>query len=80
MLASSFHFEPSPFQVSINSQELEAAEWFSREEVVKALGRDPKSFQEKDDHFSFWVPPKQAIAHQLIQEWVKEQATITGPV
>nr|XP_028585457.1 nucleoside diphosphate-linked moiety X motif 13 isoform X2 [Podarcis muralis] len=67
---------PQQSKININRQELEAAEWFSHGEVVKALGRNPKPSKDKDDNLSFWVPPKQAIAHQLIQEWVKKQ----GPV
>ncbi|XP_077786629.1 NAD(P)H pyrophosphatase NUDT13, mitochondrial isoform X3 [Podarcis muralis] len=67
---------PQRSKININRQELEAAEWFSHGEVVKALGRNPKPSKDKDDNLSFWVPPKQAIAHQLIQEWVKKQ----GPV
>nr|XP_056706479.1 NAD(P)H pyrophosphatase NUDT13, mitochondrial [Euleptes europaea] len=67
---------PQQSKISINRQELEAAKWFSLEEVERALGREPKPSQEKDDSLSFWVPPKQAIAHQLIQEWAKKQAVI----
>ncbi|XP_048363045.1 NAD(P)H pyrophosphatase NUDT13, mitochondrial isoform X3 [Sphaerodactylus townsendi] len=61
-------------QISINQQELEAAKWFSLEEVEQALGRGPIPSQDKDDGLSFWVPPKQAIAHKLLQEWVKKQS------
>ncbi|KAH0623560.1 hypothetical protein JD844_006450 [Phrynosoma platyrhinos] len=66
---------PQQNEISINKQELEAARWFSHEEVVKALGREPRPSNEKDDSLSFWLPPKQAIAHQLIQEWVKKHAS-----
>lgn len=61
-------------QISLNRQELETAKWFSLEEVEQALRKPPKPSQEDDDSISFWVPPKQAIAHRLIQEWVKKQA------
>ncbi|XP_077206552.1 NAD(P)H pyrophosphatase NUDT13, mitochondrial isoform X1 [Paroedura picta] len=67
---------PQQSKISINSQELEAAKWFSLEEVEQALRRAPKPSQEDDDSHSFWVPPKQAIAHRLIQEWVKKQAVV----
>ncbi|XP_042314916.1 NAD(P)H pyrophosphatase NUDT13, mitochondrial isoform X2 [Sceloporus undulatus] len=66
---------PQQSEISINKQELEAARWFSHEEVVEALGRQPRPSSEKDDNLSVWVPPKQAIAHQLIQEWVKKHAS-----
>ncbi|XP_015283627.1 PREDICTED: nucleoside diphosphate-linked moiety X motif 13 isoform X2 [Gekko japonicus] len=67
---------PQKSKISINRQELEAANWFSLEEVEQALGRAPNPSQEEEDDLSFWVPPKQAIAHRLIQEWVKKQAVI----
>ncbi|XP_054839198.1 NAD(P)H pyrophosphatase NUDT13, mitochondrial isoform X2 [Eublepharis macularius] len=67
---------PQQSKISINRQELEAAKWFSLEEVEQALRREPKPSQERDNSLSFWVPPKQAIAHRLIQEWVKKQAVI----
>ncbi|XP_061491303.1 NAD(P)H pyrophosphatase NUDT13, mitochondrial isoform X2 [Rhineura floridana] len=76
MIACHALVHPQQSKININIQELEAAKWFSHEEVVKALGREPKSSKEKDDSLSFWVPPKQAIAHQLIQEWVKKQASV----
>ncbi|XP_062987699.1 NAD(P)H pyrophosphatase NUDT13, mitochondrial [Elgaria multicarinata webbii] len=76
MIACHALVDPQRSEISINSQELEAARWFSHEEVVKALGRAPKPSKEKDESLSFWVPPKQAIAHQLIQEWVKKQDSL----
>ncbi|XP_066476109.1 NAD(P)H pyrophosphatase NUDT13, mitochondrial [Tiliqua scincoides] len=76
MIACHALVHPQRNKVSINKQELEAAKWFSHEEVVMALGRKPKPSKEKDDN-SFWLPPKQAIAHHLIQEWVKKQAAVS---
>ncbi|KAF7247273.1 Nucleoside diphosphate-linked moiety X motif 13 [Varanus komodoensis] len=77
MIACHALVHPERSKISINRQELEAAKWFSLEEVVEALGREPKLSKGKDESLSFWVPPKQAIAHQLLQEWVKEQ--VSGP-
>ncbi|KAJ6657780.1 hypothetical protein lerEdw1_001967 [Lerista edwardsae] len=77
MIACHTLVHPQRNKIRINKQELEAAKWFSCEEVVMALGRKPKPSKEKDDN-SFWLPPKQAIAHHLIQEWVKKQ--VAGPM
>ncbi|XP_053162160.1 NAD(P)H pyrophosphatase NUDT13, mitochondrial [Hemicordylus capensis] len=76
MIACHALVNPQKNKISIDRQEIEAAKWFSHEEVVMALGRKPQSSIEKDDGSSFWVPPKQAIAHQLIQEWVKKHAAV----
>ncbi|XP_060096795.1 NAD(P)H pyrophosphatase NUDT13, mitochondrial isoform X2 [Heteronotia binoei] len=67
---------PQHSKISISREELEAAKWFSLEEVEQALKRPPNPSQEESDSHSFWVPPKQAIAHRLIREWVKKQAII----
>ncbi|XP_067666461.1 NAD-capped RNA hydrolase NUDT12-like isoform X1 [Haliotis asinina] len=45
-----------------NDDELEAAQWFTRPEVVQMI-----THQHPDGLF---LPPKQAIAHQLIRTWV----------
>nr|XP_060624796.1 NAD(P)H pyrophosphatase NUDT13, mitochondrial isoform X1 [Anolis sagrei ordinatus] len=71
MIACHAQVPPQQSEISINKQELEAARWFSREEVVEALGRKPS--KAKDNSLTFWVPPKRAIAHHLIQEWIKQQ-------
>nr|XP_013815306.1 PREDICTED: nucleoside diphosphate-linked moiety X motif 13 [Apteryx mantelli mantelli] len=65
-------------EISMNSLELEAARWFDLEETVEALKRDHRSSKQEDGSFLPWFPPKQAIAHHLIQEWVKEQASRTA--
>ncbi|KAM8806284.1 NAD(P)H pyrophosphatase NUDT13, mitochondrial [Eudromia elegans] len=64
-------------QISMNSLELEAARWFDLEEVVEALKRGPKTSKQEDGSILPWFPPKQAIAHRLIQEWVKQQTSQT---
>ncbi|NXF40055.1 NUD13 protein, partial [Nyctibius bracteatus] len=62
-------------EINMNSLELQEARWFGLEEIVEGLKRPPRS--SKQDHGSFlpWFPPKQAIAHQLICEWVKQQTS-----
>ncbi|NWX91130.1 NUD13 protein, partial [Nothoprocta pentlandii] len=62
-------------QVNMNSLELEAARWFDLEEVVQGLKRGPKTSKQEDGSILPWFPPKQAIAHRLIQEWVKQQTS-----
>lgn len=63
------------FQISVDSLELEDARWFGLEEIVEGLKRQPRSSKEDDGSVLPWFPPKQAIAHQLILEWVKQQTS-----
>ncbi|XP_069096501.1 NAD(P)H pyrophosphatase NUDT13, mitochondrial isoform X1 [Pleurodeles waltl] len=65
-------------QLSVNKLELESARWFNVAEVEEALSRDHTPSRRDDDSTPLWVPPKWAIAHQLIQEWVQEQRARTG--
>uniref|UniRef100_A0A8B9MGW9 NAD(+) diphosphatase n=1 Tax=Accipiter nisus TaxID=211598 RepID=A0A8B9MGW9_9AVES len=62
-------------EISMNSLELEEARWFALEEIVEGLKREPGSSKQDDGSFLPWFPPKQAIAHQLICEWVKQQTS-----
>ncbi|KFQ69818.1 Nucleoside diphosphate-linked moiety X motif 13, partial [Phaethon lepturus] len=62
-------------EISMNSLELEEARWFGLEEIVEGLKREPRSSKQDDGSFLPWLPPKQAIAHQLICEWVKQQTS-----
>ncbi|NXA28810.1 NUD13 protein, partial [Ibidorhyncha struthersii] len=62
-------------EISMNSLELEEARWFGLDEIMEALKRDPRSSKQEDGRFLPWFPPKQAIAHQLICEWVKQQTS-----
>jgi NAD+ diphosphatase len=50
----------------LDEEELEEARWFPREEIVSMLCR-------KHPHRLF-VPPHQAIAHQVIKGWCLETA------
>ncbi|XP_035394794.1 NAD(P)H pyrophosphatase NUDT13, mitochondrial isoform X3 [Cygnus olor] len=62
-------------EISMNSLELEEARWFGLEEVLEGLKRDHTSSKQDDGSFLPWFPPKQAIAHKLINEWVKQQTS-----
>ncbi|KAF1477152.1 Nucleoside diphosphate-linked moiety X motif 13, partial [Pygoscelis antarcticus] len=62
-------------EISMNSLELEEARWFGLEEIMEGLKRDPRSSKQDDGSFLPWFPPQQAIAHQLICEWVKQQTS-----
>ncbi|KAM6130200.1 NAD(P)H pyrophosphatase NUDT13, mitochondrial [Phoenicopterus ruber ruber] len=62
-------------EIRMNSLELEEARWFGLEEIVEGLKREPRSSKQDDGSFLPWFPPKQAIAHQLIREWVKRQTS-----
>ncbi|NXI48725.1 NUD12 pyrophosphatase, partial [Chloroceryle aenea] len=53
-------------EIKVDKNEIEDARWFSREEVVEVLI--------KGNQHSFFVPPSQAIAHQLIKHWIRMNA------
>ena len=57
-------------QVTIDQEELEDARWFTRAEVAEALAG---GFGRQE---GLIVPPKQAIAHQLIKSWVQMSANL----
>ncbi|XP_028917407.1 NAD(P)H pyrophosphatase NUDT13, mitochondrial isoform X1 [Ornithorhynchus anatinus] len=73
MIACHVTVNPGQTEVHVNTHELEAARWFSREELTAALGRKPPTAGERDGSIPLWVPPKTAIAHRLICEWVRKQ-------
>lgn len=60
-------------------RELEAAAWFSHDEVITALKRNDPYTQQQNEAFPFWVPPKLAIANQLIKEWVEKSTYSSLP-
>ncbi|XP_009273358.1 PREDICTED: nucleoside diphosphate-linked moiety X motif 13 isoform X2 [Aptenodytes forsteri] len=62
-------------EISMNSLELEEARWFGLEEIMEGLKREPMSSKQDNGSFLPWFPPQQAIAHQLICEWVKQQTS-----
>ncbi|XP_071071953.1 NAD(P)H pyrophosphatase NUDT13, mitochondrial isoform X2 [Dasypus novemcinctus] len=74
MIACHAVVKPGQTEIQVNTRELEAAAWFSLDEVATALRRKGPYAQEQDGTFPFWLPPKLAIAHQLIKEWVEKQS------
>jgi len=52
----------------IDPEELEDARWFTRPEVVQMLTRQHPQ--------GLFVPPEQAIAHQIIKTWVRTTANL----
>jgi NAD+ diphosphatase len=55
-------------------EELEAVRWFERDAVAAAdAGPDQPWIpsQPDDDGAGFWLPPREAIARQLIQAWLR---------
>ncbi|EPY89438.1 nucleoside diphosphate-linked moiety X motif 13 [Camelus ferus] len=68
------------FRIRLNLRELEAAAWFRHDEVAIALRRNNPYTQQQNGAFPFCLPPKFAIAHQLIKEWVEKPIRFTLPV
>ncbi|KAM8774692.1 NAD(P)H pyrophosphatase NUDT13, mitochondrial isoform 2-T2 [Rhynchonycteris naso] len=79
MIACHATVKPGQKEIQVNLRELEAAAWFSRDEVVTALKTNDQYTQQKKGTSSFWLPPKLAIAHQLIQEWVGKPTSSSPP-
>ncbi|XP_015279570.1 PREDICTED: peroxisomal NADH pyrophosphatase NUDT12 [Gekko japonicus] len=55
-------------EIRVDNIEIEDARWFSREQVVEFLNKRNQS--------PFFVPPHQAIAHQLIKHWIGMNASL----
>nr|XP_056704396.1 NAD-capped RNA hydrolase NUDT12 [Euleptes europaea] len=55
-------------EIKVDNIEIEDAQWFSREQVVEFLNKKNQS--------SFFVPPHQAIAHQLVKHWIGTNANL----
>lgn len=55
------------FDLAIDHSEIEDARWFTRDEVAEAIAKGA-------DSTSFLAPPKQAIAHHLLQWWLENRA------
>lgn len=56
------HAETQSAQLTIDTNELQDARWFTREEVQAALGEDREAV--------FRPPPKSAIARTLLERWL----------
>ncbi|XP_071845851.1 NAD-capped RNA hydrolase NUDT12-like isoform X1 [Apostichopus japonicus] len=61
--------------ITIDQQELEEAKWFSRQDVFEAVVHGHKGFSDRGGTGMF-VPPRQAIAHQLIKAWATTSANL----
>ncbi|XP_026360234.1 NAD(P)H pyrophosphatase NUDT13, mitochondrial isoform X1 [Ursus arctos] len=70
MIACHATVKPGQTEIQVNLKELEAAGWFSHDEVATALRKNNPYTQQQNG--TFWLPPKLAIAHQLIKEWVEK--------
>ncbi|XP_054842513.1 NAD-capped RNA hydrolase NUDT12 isoform X2 [Eublepharis macularius] len=55
-------------EIKVDNIEIEDARWFSRKQVMEFLNKKNQS--------AFFVPPHQAIAHQLIKHWVGMNASL----
>nr|XP_019601435.1 PREDICTED: nucleoside diphosphate-linked moiety X motif 13 isoform X1 [Rhinolophus sinicus] len=79
MIACHATVKPGQTEIQVNLRELEAAAWFSHDEVVTALRiKDPYT-QQQNGTVPFWLPPKLAIAHHLIKEWVEKPTCSAVP-
>nr|XP_019964700.1 PREDICTED: nucleoside diphosphate-linked moiety X motif 13 [Paralichthys olivaceus]XP_019964701.1 PREDICTED: nucleoside diphosphate-linked moiety X motif 13 [Paralichthys olivaceus] len=71
MLGCHAPVSPTHTQLDVDYTELEDARWFSLEEITLAL--QLKSPPRRGDPPVTWLPPKHAIAHRLITEWMEQQ-------
>ncbi len=71
-----FHATWSGGEPTTRDAELEAVRWFSREEIVTAHGAPDIPWtpeqREPPAGIDFWLPPREAIARQLVAAWVEE--------
>ncbi|KAJ8285243.1 hypothetical protein GJAV_G00024580 [Gymnothorax javanicus] len=54
--------------IKVDQNEIEEARWFTRQQAIDVLM--------KNDKPAFSVPPKQAIAHQLLKYWIGMNANL----
>ncbi|XP_073935253.1 NAD(P)H pyrophosphatase NUDT13, mitochondrial isoform X2 [Castor canadensis] len=74
MIACHATVKPGQTEIQVNLRELEAAAWFSHDEVATALRRKGPYIQQENETLPFSLPPRLAIAHQLIKEWMERHA------
>jgi NAD+ diphosphatase len=69
-----FHARWSGGEPVTRDAELEAVRWFTREEIVTAHGAPDIPWtpeqREPPAGIDFWLPPREAIARQLVAAWV----------
>ncbi|XP_051030431.1 NAD(P)H pyrophosphatase NUDT13, mitochondrial isoform X2 [Phodopus roborovskii] len=73
MIACHATVKPGQTEIQVNQRELEAAAWFSLDEVAIALMRKGSFLQQQSDALPLLLPPKLAIAHHMIKKWVERQ-------
>ncbi|XP_021037515.1 nucleoside diphosphate-linked moiety X motif 13 isoform X2 [Mus caroli] len=71
MIACHATVKPGHTEIQVNLKELEAAAWFSLDEVTTALRRKGSLALQPSEASSLLLPPKLAIAHHLIKKWVE---------
>ncbi|KAL6087508.1 hypothetical protein STEG23_022161 [Scotinomys teguina] len=75
MIACHATVKPGQTEIQVNRRELEAAAWFSLDEVVTALRRKGSFIQQQNGALPLLLPPKLAIAHHMIKSWVETQTS-----
>ena len=70
-----FHATYAGGEPTTRDAELEAVRWFSREEIVTAhaapdIPWTPEQ-REPPAGIDFWLPPREAIARQLVAAWAE---------
>nr|XP_048282419.1 NAD(P)H pyrophosphatase NUDT13, mitochondrial isoform X3 [Myodes glareolus]XP_048282420.1 NAD(P)H pyrophosphatase NUDT13, mitochondrial isoform X3 [Myodes glareolus] len=73
MIACHATVKPGQTEIQVNLRELEAAAWFSLDEVTAALTRKGSFIQQQSDALPLLLPPKLAVAHHMIKKWVETQ-------
>lgn len=48
--------------IKVDEKEIEEARWFTRQQVIDVIVKGTKP--------AFTMPPRQAIAHQLVKHWI----------
>ncbi|EDL86213.1 rCG41859, isoform CRA_a [Rattus norvegicus] len=74
MIACHATVKPGHTEIQVNLKELEAAAWFSLDEVATALRRKGSFAQQQREASPLMLPPKLAVAHHMIKEWVEKQS------
>lgn len=73
MIACHATVKPGQTEIQVNLRELEAAAWFSLDEIAAALMKKGSFIQQQSDDLPLLLPPKLAVAHHMIKKWVETQ-------
>ncbi|XP_078578083.1 NAD(P)H pyrophosphatase NUDT13, mitochondrial-like isoform X2 [Branchiostoma floridae x Branchiostoma japonicum] len=63
-------------ELEVDKTELEDAQWFSLPQIQVALMAGPLGFdhsKKTSESIPLWIPPREAIAHQLIRNWAEKK-------